>query len=105
MINKITSSRPWKSFFRHGYPDNEQDRSLVIFSNVFLHVHPVKVREDGLRFTYTFCLGGISFFLFISLVISGMMLMFYYIPFTEQAYSNMLSLKSEISLGMLMRNA
>ena len=27
-------------------------------NNVFLHLHPVKVKKHAVRYTYTFCLGG-----------------------------------------------
>ena len=38
LIQTITQSRIWKSFFRHGWPDNPLDRSLVMTTNVFFHL-------------------------------------------------------------------
>ena len=49
-------------------------------NNVLYHLHPVKVKRHGLKLTYTFCLGGLSFFLFILLTITGIFLMFFYRP-------------------------
>ena len=40
-------------------------------NNVFLHLHPVRVKKHAVRYTYTFCLGGISFFMFLALTVTG----------------------------------
>ncbi len=40
-------------------------------NNVLYHLHPVKVKRHGVRLSYTLCLGGLSFFLFILLTITG----------------------------------
>jgi len=34
-----------------------------MMGNVFLHLHPVKVSRKAMKVTYTWCLGGLSFFL------------------------------------------
>ena len=47
----VTDSAVWRSFFRHGWPDNPLDRSLTMTSNIFLHLHPVKVSRKSLRWT------------------------------------------------------
>lgn len=96
--------RVWKSIFRHSIPDNDRLRSEVITTNVLLHIHPVKVFRDTLKFTKTFGLGLISFYLFILLTISGILLMLYFIPHTERAYQDMVDLKFAVSFGMIIRN-
>lgn len=101
---RLVSSRPWKSVFRHGFPDTDRNRSLAITENFFLHLHPVKVRKHALKFTYTFGLGGASFFLFLILVVTGVLLMFYYVPSTKEAYYNMKDLEFVVSYGQLLRN-
>ncbi|MEE8399478.1 MAG: cytochrome B6, partial [Desulfobacterales bacterium] len=63
--------RVWKSVFRHSVPDNDRLRSEVITWNVLLHIHPVKVFRDTLKFSKTWGLGLISLYLFIPLTISG----------------------------------
>ncbi len=100
----LTESRVWRSFFRHGLADNDLDRSLTITSNVFLHLHPVRVRRSGLRLTYTRGLGGITFFLFLVLGVTGGLLMFYYVPSVERAYDDIVAIQSAISFGALIRN-
>lgn len=100
----LIENRFWKSVFRHGFPDNARLRSEVITWNFFLHIHPVKVYKDSLRFTKTLGLGLISFYLFVILTITGILLMFYYIPYTERAYQDMKDLEFVGSFGMILRN-
>lgn len=104
LVHGITNSRVWRSFFRHGLPDNDLDRSLTITSNVFLHLHPVKVRRSGLRLTYTWGLGGITFFLFLVLGVTGGLLMFYYVPSVDRAYDDIIAIQSAIPFGALVRS-
>ncbi|TEU15618.1 MAG: DUF4405 domain-containing protein [Anaerolineales bacterium] len=104
VVHGVTNSRVWRSFFRHGLPDNDLDRSLTITSNVFLHLHPVRVRRSGLRLTYTWGLGGITFFLFLVLGVTGGLLMFYYVPSVERAYDDIVAIQSAIPFGGLIRN-
>jgi quinol-cytochrome oxidoreductase complex cytochrome b subunit len=100
----VLQSRMWRSIFRHGYPDTERNQVLVIISNVFLHIHPAKILEHGLKLRHTWCLGGISFFLFVVLTITGVLLMFYYRPTVEHAHGDMKDLESVVAFGMFMRN-
>ncbi|HLZ80859.1 MAG TPA: cytochrome B6, partial [Ktedonobacteraceae bacterium] len=86
MTQKLVESQVWRSIFRHGYPDTPLNQSLVMMGNVFLHLHPVKVSRQAMKITYTWCMGGISFFLFLLLTITGVFLMFYYVPDTSTAY-------------------
>jgi quinol-cytochrome oxidoreductase complex cytochrome b subunit len=104
----------WKSMFRpgsiyrKGYRDTSRDRALAAMNNVLYHLHPVKVKRHGLKLTYTYCLGGVSFFLFILLTITGIFLMFFYRPAagagTELAFADMQALSQQIYFGDLVRN-
>ncbi len=102
--NYITESQAWRSIFRHGYPDTPLNQSLVMMGNVFLHLHPVKVSRKAMRITYTWCLGGLSFFLFLVLTITGVFLMFYFVPETNVAYNNIQQITSAVAFGNLVRN-
>jgi cytochrome b6 len=86
-----------------GTPD--QERAAAVFGNIFLHLHPARVHRNSLRLGYTLGLGLMSFYLFLILVLSGTLLMFYYIPSTEQAYSSMKDLEYVVSFGVVLRNA
>jgi len=104
MTQKLVESQVWRSLFRHGYPDTPLNQSLVMMGNVFLHLHPVKVSRQAMKITYTWCMGGISFFLFLLLTITGVFLMFFYVPDTNQAYVNVQQLNTLVSFGYLTRN-
>ena len=90
--------------FRHPLPSNDLERSQTSFSNFFLHLHPVKVHTNTLRPAYTLGLGLISLFLFLILVVTGVLLMFYYVPSTTQAYDRMLDLQGTVAFGIFLRN-
>ncbi|MCL4505408.1 MAG: cytochrome b N-terminal domain-containing protein [Chloroflexi bacterium] len=100
----LTESRVWRSFFRHGPPNNPLDRSLVMTSNIFLHLHPVKVNRKSLKWSYSFGLGVISAILFGTLVFTGVLLMFYYVPSVERAYPALLNIQVSVPLGQFTRN-
>ncbi len=104
LTQKIVESQIWRSIFRHGYPDTPLNQSLVMMGNVFLHLHPVKVSRQAMKITYTWCMGGITFFLFLLLTITGVFLMFYYVPDTATAYVNINQFDSVVSFGHLVRN-
>jgi len=100
----LVNSAVWQSFFRHGRVDTDLNRSLVITSNVALHLHPVKVRKDSVRFWYTLGLGGTAFLLFLVLVLTGILLAFYYVPSTRQAYRSIKDIEMVVSYGRILRN-
>ena len=94
----------WSSIFRNPLPSNDLERASTSFTNFFLHVHPVKVNRNTLRPLYTLGLGLMSFFLFLILVVTGVLLMFYYVPSTTQAYDRMLDLRGSVAFGIFLRN-
>jgi quinol-cytochrome oxidoreductase complex cytochrome b subunit len=100
----IRRSVIWRSLFRNPYPNDERSRAYAVMNNVFLHIHPVRVRQHAVKFAYTFCLGGLSFFLFLFLTVTGVLLMFYYRPATSVAYQDMKDLDTLINFGLLLRN-
>jgi len=97
-------SNVWNSIFRNPLPSTDLERSSTSFTNFFLHIHPVKVHKNTLRPVYTLGLGLISLFLFLILVVTGVLLMFYYVPSTTQAYDRMLDLRGTVAFGIFLRN-
>ena len=94
----------WRSLFRNPLPSSDLGRSQTSFSNFFLHIHPVKTHVNSLRPLYTLGLGVIAASLFLVLVVSGLLLMFYYVPSVEQAHNRMLDLNGTVAFGALLRN-
>ena len=97
----ITDTQIWKSIFRHGMPDNSRNRALVVMSNVVLHLHPVKIRKSGIRLKFTWCMGGLTFFLFLVETFTGLLLMFYYRPTVAYAYMDIVDLAEQVPLGVM----
>ncbi len=94
----------WRSVFRHGWPESPRGRMLAIAGNVFLHLHPARTARKVIPITHTFCLGGLSFFFFIVLTVTGILLMFYYVPSVDRAYTDMQDLETKVRFGMFLRN-
>ncbi|CAG0947240.1 partial Menaquinol-cytochrome c reductase cytochrome b subunit, partial [Anaerolineae bacterium] len=58
----------------------------------------------SLKATYSLGLGIITAFLFLSLTVTGVLLMFYYVPTIERAYVNITVLQTQVPFGQLLRN-
>jgi quinol-cytochrome oxidoreductase complex cytochrome b subunit len=100
----IRGTGVWRSVVRHGVEDTNLNRALVVMENLFLHVHPVKVRAKTLRATHTYWLGGITLACTAILYATGILLMFYYHPSVPQAYRDMKELQYVVDDGLFLRN-
>ena len=68
-----------------------------------LHWFPAKVTRQSLSWNYSFWLGTISFVLFLILVITGIPLMFLYVPSIERAYLSVKDIEFAVSFGWFLR--
>src|ERR1700739_4820697 len=94
----------YRSIFRVKHEETPRSRSLGVLSNVFLHLHPAKVNRDATRYNFTWGMGGITFYLFIVLTFTGILLMFYYHPSKGQAFQDIIYLENDVPFGKLLRN-
>ena len=90
-----------KSIFRTGMPTTRRQRMMVALNNVFLHLHPVRLPRHAVKIKYTWCMGGLSFFIFLVLTVTGILLMFYYRPTVEYAYGDIVDLTEQVPLGIM----
>ena len=110
LVDATQSSQAWNSIFRpgsifrKGYTDSPRNRSYVIMNSVLYHLHPVKVKRHAVKVSYTLCLGGLSFFLFILLTVTGIFLMFFYRPTAAAAWDDIYTLQNSVTCGLLVRN-
>jgi quinol-cytochrome oxidoreductase complex cytochrome b subunit len=104
LYDKLFHNYIWSSVFRSGYPNTPRNQMLAIATNVFLHLHPTRIHKTHVKITHTYCLGGLSFFMFLGLTVTGVMLMFYYVPSVNLAYQNVADLETNVRFGMLIRN-
>ena len=108
--DSVQGSQAWNSIFRpgsvfrKGYTDSPRNRSYVIMNSVLYHLHPVKVKRHAVKVSYTLCLGGLSFFLFIVLTVTGIFLMFFYRPTAAAAWDDIYTLQTSVTFGLLVRN-
>jgi quinol-cytochrome oxidoreductase complex cytochrome b subunit len=101
---ELKESPFWKSVFRHKLDKSHRNRSLAVLSNVFLHLHPARINRDAVRYNFTWGMGGITFYLFIILTITGTLLMYYFHPSKGEAYRDIMFLQHDVPFGNLLRN-
>ncbi len=93
----------WQSIVRRDSLSTDKGKTELVFHNVWLHIHPAKVKKEHLRFGYTFYLGFVTFFLFLILLTTGIALMVYYRPYPAVAYQDMKDLQFVVFLGPFLR--
>jgi quinol-cytochrome oxidoreductase complex cytochrome b subunit len=108
---KDFGNKLYYSFFRHRFDNTGLTKSKIMFSNVLLHIQPVKIHKRSIKFKTSMGLGLITFYLFLILCVTGVILMFHYVPSTAigpdglpDAYSRMLNLRSNVFWGGFLRN-
>src|SRR5216683_807757 len=103
-LKNIEKTDVWKSVLRVKHDETPRSRALGVLSNVFLHLHPAKVNRDAVAYNYTWGMGGMTFYVYITLVFTGTLLMFYYHPSKGVAFRDILYLEHDVPFGKLLRN-
>jgi len=94
----------WRSFQRRGAATSARARSQAVFSNLFLHIHSVKVHRHSLKPSYTLGLGLLTMVFLLILTGTGVLLMVYYKPTTDAAYASIKDIHFVVPTGRLIRN-
>ncbi|MBZ5724366.1 MAG: cytochrome b N-terminal domain-containing protein [Acidobacteriia bacterium] len=94
----------WRSIVRRDPLSTDKGKSELVFLNLWLHIHPAKVKRENFKLKHTWYLGFITFYLFLILVTTGVALMFYYRPDAPQSYQDMKDLQFVVYLGSFLRN-
>ena len=94
----------YRSIFRVKHDAEPRNRALSVLTNVFFHLHPAKINRDAVRYAYTWGMGGITFYVFLVLTLTGVLLMFYYHPTKVTAFRDILYLEHDVPFGKLLRN-
>lgn len=87
-----------------GIPVDDRGRMRMVVDSLILHLHPTKVPVSTLKWTYTWGLGGLSALLIALLGLTGIFLQMNYTPSPDQAYLDILALRSNTWFGELLRN-
>lgn len=69
--------------------------------NFFFHLRPLIIPKHATSFIY--CFGGITLLLFLILTFTGVLLLFYYVPSTAQAYETTQMISYRVPFGWLIR--
>jgi len=104
VIARLRRTPVGESIFRSPPRVTPRDRAAGHWSNFLLHIYPVKIRRRELSFKFSWYLGVISTVLLGSLVVSGIYLMFFYVPSPNQAYTDIQTLQTEVTFGQYIRN-
>lgn len=106
VLQGIRRSRVWLSIFRReGLPQTEADRLAMNRRNFFVHILPAKIYKESARLSYNWLwMGVIATWLFVILLLTGVFLMFYYVPSAERAYDSVREIVNAVPLGRFMRN-
>ena len=101
---RVRESTIGRSVFRTPDRVTERDKAASHWASFLLHLYPVKVRRVELTFRYSAFLGVASLVLFGSLLVSGIYLMFFYVPSPANAYGNIQAIQTEVAFGQYIRN-
>jgi len=103
-VGRLKRTAVGRSMFRSPSRETPRDRAAGHWSNFFLHIYPVKMRRREITFRWSYYLGVISTVLFGSLTVSGIYLMFFYVPAPDSAYTNIQTIQTEVTFGQYIRN-
>ncbi|MCL4806321.1 MAG: cytochrome b N-terminal domain-containing protein [Thermoanaerobaculia bacterium] len=84
-------------------PATDGERARTVVGTFVLHLRPVRVPLEAIRFTHTFGLGGASLVLLGVLAVTGSLLMLGYTPVPGDAWASIDRLESEVPFGAFVR--
>ena len=84
-------------------PRSDREAGDAVVSNFMLHWFPAKVTKSSLDWNYSFWLGTASAALFLLLILSGLPLLFLYVPSIERAYASVKDIEYVVAFGSWIR--
>ena len=85
-------------------PQSDRESGDAVVSNLLLHWFPAKVFKPSLDWTYSFWLGTVTSALFLLLILSGLPLLFLYVPSVERAYASVKDIEYVVTFGSWIRS-
>jgi quinol-cytochrome oxidoreductase complex cytochrome b subunit len=85
------------------FPKSDRESGDAVVSNFLLHWFPAKVAKASLDWSYSFWLGTASAALLLLLVLSGVPLLFLYVPSVERAYASVKDIEYVVTFGSWLR--
>ncbi len=84
-------------------PQSDREAGDAVVSNFMLHWFPAKISKASMAWNYSFWLGTISGALFFLTILSGLPLLFLYVPSVERAYQSVKDIEFVITFGSWIR--
>ena len=84
-------------------PQSDREAGDAVVSNFMLHWFPAKISKASMAWSYSFWLGTISGALFFLTILSGLPLLFLYVPSVERAYQSVKDIEFVITFGSWIR--
>lgn len=97
-------SRTLRKLFWSWFPKSNREAGDAVAKNIALHWFPAKVSNRSLSWSYSLWLGTVAFSLFLLLTLTGIVLMFLYVPSVERAYWSIKDLEYAVSFGAFLRS-
>src|SRR5574341_2472887 len=85
-------------------PRSDRDAGDAVVANFLLHWFPAKVSKASLDWNYSFWLGTASAALLLLLTLSGLPLLFLYVPSVERAYQSVKDIEYVVTFGYWIRS-
>ncbi|MFN8007787.1 MAG: cytochrome bc complex cytochrome b subunit [Terriglobia bacterium] len=99
-----TKQTTWEKIKWTWQPSSEREAGDSVVRNFLLHWFPSKITKESLSWSYSFWLGTMAAALFLILTITGVVLMFLYVPSVERAYLSVKDLEFVVSFGWFIRS-
>ncbi|MEO8037019.1 MAG: cytochrome b N-terminal domain-containing protein, partial [Acidobacteriota bacterium] len=85
-------------------PESDRESGDAVSSNFLLHWFPAKSYKPSLDWNYSFWLGTASAALLLLTLVSGLPLLFLYIPSVERAYASVKDIEYVVTFGSWIRS-
>jgi quinol-cytochrome oxidoreductase complex cytochrome b subunit len=86
------------------HPKSDRESGDAVVSNFVFHWFPAKALKASLDWNYSLWLGTVSAALLLLLVLSGMPLLFLYVPSVERAYATVKDIEYVVTFGSWIRS-
>jgi len=95
--------RMTRGLFWSWSPDSDKEATQAVGFNLLLHWFPAKITNRSKSWSYSAWLGTITLALFVILSVTGVVLMFVYVPSIERAYHTIKDVEFVVSYGWFIR--
>lgn len=102
-VKAVEQKKDGRELFRTWKPKSEKEAGESVVRNFLLHWFSAKVTLRSLSWSYSFWLGTITAGLFLILTLTGVVLMFLYVPSVERAYQSVKDIEYVVTFGAFIR--